>query len=68
MVQRCLIRGFDDLFTHDWIYDEPLFDEITKDPNDLVNAEKRDKLREHIHTLGLAQKGLEELLGLYNSA
>ncbi|KAJ4864748.1 dynamin family domain-containing protein [Trichoderma breve] len=66
VVQRCLLRGFDDLFRHDWMYNNALFDKITKDPNKDANAEKERTLREHISILTSAEADLEKLLGNYN--
>lgn len=66
VVQRCLLRGFDDLFRHDWMYNNALFDKITKDPNKDANAEKERTLREHISILTSAEADLEKLLGKYN--
>ncbi|PNP52217.1 hypothetical protein THARTR1_07426 [Trichoderma harzianum] len=66
VVQRCLLRGFDDLFTDDWISNDALFEEITNDPNKDANVEREKTLEEHIGILLSAKADLEKLLGNYN--
>ncbi|KAH7323577.1 hypothetical protein BKA65DRAFT_481387 [Rhexocercosporidium sp. MPI-PUGE-AT-0058] len=67
VVQRNLLRNFEDLFTHEWIDDEAKFNGIIEDPDRSGRLEKQNKLKEEIDILSWSLKELEPMIGKLSS-
>jgi hypothetical protein len=67
VVQRNLLRNFEDLFTHDWIDDKAKFDGIVEDPDRSGRLEKQTKLRVDVEVLSSSLKELKPMLGKFSS-
>lgn len=67
MVQRNLLRNFEDLFTHEWIDDKAKFEGIVEDPDRSGRLEKQTRLKREAGILSWSLKELEPILGKFSS-
>ncbi|KAH8592604.1 hypothetical protein B0O99DRAFT_743508 [Bisporella sp. PMI_857] len=67
VVQRNLLRNFEDLFTHEWIDDKSKFKGIVEDPDRSGRLEKQTKLKVEVDILSWSLKELEPMIGKLSS-
>lgn len=67
MVQRNLLRNFEDLFTHEWIDDKAKFKGIVEDPDRSGRLERQTKLKGEVDILSWSLRELEPMIGKLSS-
>jgi hypothetical protein len=67
VVQRNLLRNFEDLFTYEWIDDKAKFKGIVDDPDRSGRLETQTKLKGEVDILSWSLKELEPMIGKLSS-
>jgi hypothetical protein len=67
VVQRNLLRNFEDLFTHEWIDDKAKFKGIVEDLDRSGRLERQTKLKGEVDILSWSLRELELMIGKLSS-